>query len=273
VLSKARATVSGYVVDVNRSASDSIRGYFSQLTRTALRWTQLADNEELIVEGDEDYDRLTTHADATVSVDLFQHKDTKSELLSWNQKTKKSLVNFAVTCARRPEVNAKYCYVTTSDFAPRDNRLKRWLSLTPAEKATVLKQIRKKAKSDAEKEAVAKLDAAWLSRITWVTNTPDHSKDLVAISEWCRPLQLPNPDHVAAYLVHQVIKVATQAKKEDRALTKAKLDACQNRSHRVGGERTGAEVRVRVRPCALANGVVTFDRGSHRPEHNRRQGH
>ncbi|WP_426232344.1 hypothetical protein [Pararhizobium sp. DWP3-4] len=98
--------------DPGREAVAPMRGYSYQILRSIETWLDLADGEELYLEGAEDLDRAR-HSEVTTE----QVKDTKGSgtLTLRNGNAIAAISNFWQHCKRNPGSTIKFRYLTTSE--------------------------------------------------------------------------------------------------------------------------------------------------------------
>lgn len=103
--------MTGLAGDPRRQAQDSIRGYVYQILRSVLVWLDLADEEQLYLEGAEDLDRISPTGAVTEQV-----KDTAASgsVTLRTVAVAESINHFWEHRARNPGVAVAFSYVTTS---------------------------------------------------------------------------------------------------------------------------------------------------------------
>lgn len=103
--------MTGILGDPRRQANDALRGYIYQVLRSILVWLDLADTEELFLEGAEDLDRISGGAALTEQV-----KDTAGSgaVTLRTGSVIDAITHFWGHVARNPGVTVRFRYLTTS---------------------------------------------------------------------------------------------------------------------------------------------------------------
>lgn len=129
--------VRGLVGDPARQANDSLRGYIYQVLRSIVVWLELAENEELYLEGAEDLDRINNAEALTEQV-----KDTagSGSITLRTASVVDAITHFWEHATRNPAVKLRFRYLTTSNvgiekgapFGVEQGGIDAWNSLSAA---------------------------------------------------------------------------------------------------------------------------------------------
>jgi hypothetical protein len=101
-----------------RSAHASIRGYLYQSCLSALRWLHLGRNEIIVFEGNEDIDRFILHRNLAI---YEQVKDLAGPVDFRHESIRKTLANFLISYAalRQNDEESRFIFTTTARFRRR----------------------------------------------------------------------------------------------------------------------------------------------------------
>ncbi|MEM9558565.1 MAG: tetratricopeptide repeat protein [Acidobacteriota bacterium] len=235
-----------------RSATASIRGYLYQTILAAREWLALGPDEVLVVEGDEDYDRILRGDDAAddepaeqVSVQV-KHRD--GELVSpLSGGLGSSLAAFARAWQARDGKTLRFVYVSTERHrkpARGNDVLGDWIagkSLDAVAEA-VAEAVRRKAK-DEDQAALPAEPNEWRTFVEAVTLRLDRPRlaearrDLeTAIDQDPRSQDLGHAGALPARLVDHLLTTSSQDDLALRRRTRSDLDALiQDARTRLGG--------------------------------------
>lgn len=200
---------SDHLLQPQRSAHASIRGYLYQSCLAALRWLRLGRNEIIVFEGNEDIDRFILHRNLSI---YEQTKDLAGPVDIRHESVRQTLNNFLISyVALRPhDENSRFIFTTTAQFRRRlsvtgINILADWHN--KEKRPEVVKELRslllcnhlKKTANQRRRPkrlnlpdlpaAIEWLDAAsgrwdgFFDAVEWHSGAPDHSKILRQIAD------------------------------------------------------------------------------------------
>jgi hypothetical protein len=231
----------------NRAADASIRGYFAQVARSALEWARLGADEQLVIEGREDFDRELRNGESLIAIVLHQHK-TQAAKVGWSAEVQQSVLGFVASFARchADGVACSPMYVSTSSMAEAPV-VRMWTA--PSRSATQLTALAAQIAADlrahallgersafaaAARAGVEYLDAAperweaFVSATRWVFDANDHQADLRelarALKEDRTAAGMP-PDQLSLRVLVSVFEVAMNPDLNNRTLKRSDLAA------------------------------------------------
>lgn len=241
------------ILDESRVASASIRGYLAQAYVTVLQWLDLAPNELLLCEGNEDIDRLVLDNSGKPVESIFtQVKDVTSRLSARDSVVRESICNFLLTfhsfhndgheCAFVFRTTAAWAKQRIDSKDPTANAphltmdvLASWSSLPSDATDGVFESLRRNIVSLCSEPpptragvvaAINYLDSnsAWpdfLQSVSWLPEQPDVAETrqsvLARLSQDARTRHLP-PEVLASRLLSATLEHSTRLDAKDRVL-------------------------------------------------------
>jgi hypothetical protein len=172
-----------------RAAHASIAGYYAQVVRAAFEWTRIAQDEALVIEGDEDFDKVLLNGTQIVATTPLQHKAV-SKRIGWDADVQRSVLGFVASFARHHKANRKCSptYISTSDAAAVEV-IERWstfAALTPSQQSALVEQVKADlgahAQLDPKKEGVFAAEAR--AGVKYLGDADGRWHEFVAATRW-----------------------------------------------------------------------------------------
>ncbi len=232
-------------VDEERAAWGTIRGFFTQVLLTAIRWVDLGEAEIIVCEGKEDIDRYIIDEDgAFLEPSYEQVKDYSGNLSIRNASVRETIAQFAVAFQTHAENGTTpVCRFTTTSGRARQQisgagvdvlrEWEEWARQTPDEResAPLVASLRKQLSDEEIDEVLDWLDehedrwAGFLDAVEFVFEVGSVPKLLKQLNDrLCGDNRTDLPaDLLAARIVRTVFEAASQRDVTDRVLTSRAL--------------------------------------------------